>query len=98
MRSSLSHPTTERRRHERRASWRHRNVDGPEQAAPSTTAAALSQQRTAAANPADPRVEVGAGQADPADTACYSCECGLVFSAVVSTTVKCPNCGTQQAW
>ncbi len=39
-----------------------------------------------------------AAEADPADTASYTCECGLVFSAAVSTTVRCPHCGAQQAW
>ena len=34
----------------------------------------------------------------PIDNAHYSCECGLVFEAAVSTTVQCPHCGTPQAW
>jgi hypothetical protein len=32
------------------------------------------------------------------DTAVYSCQCGLVFEASVSTTVGCPHCGHTQAW
>ena len=28
----------------------------------------------------------------------YSCECGFVFEAQVSTSVDCPHCGNQQAW
>jgi hypothetical protein len=32
------------------------------------------------------------------DEAVYTCECGLVFHAPVSTTVGCPHCGGTQAW
>lgn len=32
------------------------------------------------------------------DLASYSCECGYVFEAQVSTTVDCPHCGASQAW
>jgi hypothetical protein len=32
------------------------------------------------------------------DTATYSCGCGYVFTAPVSTTVDCPHCGADQAW
>ena len=32
------------------------------------------------------------------DTATYSCGCGYVFTAPVSTTVDCPHCGSGQAW
>ena len=34
----------------------------------------------------------------PTDLAYYSCQCGYVFTAAVSTSVGCPNCGTTQAW
>lgn len=34
----------------------------------------------------------------PDDRACYSCECGYLFEAEVSTSVSCPHCGTAQAW
>ncbi|MDE3070477.1 MAG: hypothetical protein KGJ43_07090 [Acidobacteriota bacterium] len=34
----------------------------------------------------------------PLDVALYTCQCGLVFSAAVSTTVHCPHCGAVQAW
>jgi hypothetical protein len=80
MRSSLTHPITERRRQERRASWHH---DG---------------EADNAARAAEAAARRGVGSADPADLASYSCECGLVFSAAVSTTVQCPHCGAQQAW
>jgi rubrerythrin len=32
------------------------------------------------------------------DAATYSCECGYVFKAEVTTSVGCPHCGTDQAW
>ncbi len=32
------------------------------------------------------------------DEAVYTCECGFVFHAPVSTSVGCPHCGGSQAW
>ena len=32
------------------------------------------------------------------DAALYSCSCGYVFKAEVTTSVGCPHCGTDQAW
>jgi hypothetical protein len=34
----------------------------------------------------------------PEDRALYSCHCGYAFTAEVSTSVGCPQCGTGQAW
>jgi hypothetical protein len=34
----------------------------------------------------------------PEDRAAYSCSCGHLFEAPVSTTVGCPHCGGTQAW
>lgn len=34
----------------------------------------------------------------PQDQAVYTCQCGYVFEALVSTSVDCPNCGSTQAW
>jgi hypothetical protein len=34
----------------------------------------------------------------PSDLACYTCNCGYVFRAPVSTSVVCPNCQATQAW
>jgi hypothetical protein len=34
----------------------------------------------------------------PIDNASYTCACGFVFAASVSTTVRCPHCGAAQAW
>jgi hypothetical protein len=55
------------------------------------------EQPTAAATtprPAGRRRELGPAQ----DQATYSCSCGYVFEASVSTSVGCPHCGTAQAW
>jgi len=32
------------------------------------------------------------------DRALYTCGCGYVFEAPVSTSVDCPHCGGEQAW
>jgi hypothetical protein len=40
------------------------------------------------------RRELGA----PQDEALYTCGCGFVFEAPVSTSVACPLCGDTQAW
>jgi hypothetical protein len=34
----------------------------------------------------------------PEDHAMYTCTCGYVFEAKVSTSVACPHCGAGQAW
>jgi hypothetical protein len=34
----------------------------------------------------------------PDDRAMYTCSCGYVFEADVTTSVMCPHCGTAQAW
>jgi predicted RNA-binding Zn-ribbon protein involved in translation (DUF1610 family) len=34
----------------------------------------------------------------PTDAALYTCQCGFVFKALVSTSVDCPHCGGTQAW
>jgi hypothetical protein len=50
---------------------------------------------TAAQNPPKRRRrEAGA----PTDAAMYTCDCGFVFKALVSTSVDCPHCGGSQAW
>jgi hypothetical protein len=34
----------------------------------------------------------------PEDHALYGCSCGFQFHAPVSASVRCPHCGTSQAW
>jgi|SRR6202035_779400 len=46
-------------------------------------------------DPAVARVREAGG---PVDRACYTCQCGYIFVATVSTTVTCPHCGSGQAW
>jgi len=46
----------------------------------------------------DPAVARARAAGGPVDHASYSCGCGYLFVAAVSTTVLCPHCGTGQAW
>jgi len=46
-------------------------------------------------HPAERRMRDAGG---PDDRACYSCSCGFVFVAPVSTSVSCPHCESEQAW
>jgi len=49
------------------------------------------------AEPPDPEARVREA-GGPEDHASYTCSCGMVFAAPVSTSVSCPRCGTGQAW
>jgi len=46
-------------------------------------------------HPAERRLRDAGG---PDDRATYSCGCGFLFEAPVSTSVACPHCDTVQAW
>jgi hypothetical protein len=59
------------------------------------SAAARTRPRTATSDPAVQRVRDAGG---PIDRASYTCACGYLFSASVSTSVMCPHCGAGQAW
>jgi hypothetical protein len=48
--------------------------------------------------PRDIAVERVRAAGGPHDRASYTCECGFIFAAPVSTTVACPHCGAGQAW
>ncbi|HUH82064.1 MAG TPA: hypothetical protein VLZ06_12135 [Solirubrobacteraceae bacterium] len=54
------------------------------------------------ADPPGPRCDQAAQRVreagGPLDSACYTCGCGLLFDAPVSTSVSCPHCGADQAW
>ena len=54
------------------------------------------QRRPFARDLADERRMRASG--GPTDTAQYTCVCGYVFEAAVSTSVTCPHCGAGQAW
>jgi hypothetical protein len=56
---------------------------------------AAAEPPTQACDPAVMRVRAAGG---PLDQASYSCSCGYVFDAAVSTSVSCPHCGYAQAW
>jgi hypothetical protein len=77
-------------RSERRHAARRRGRSAPAEPCqvPPRTADACS-------DPAVARVRDSGG---PLDAACYSCQCGYVFVARVSTSVTCPHCNTGQAW
>jgi hypothetical protein len=56
-------------------------------------------RRRAEAPPApDPAVLRVRGAGGPVDEASYTCGCGYVFLAPVSTTVACPHCEACQPW
>lgn len=46
-------------------------------------------------SPAEARARRSGG---PQDHALYRCGCGYAFKAEVSTSVGCPQCGTNQDW
>jgi hypothetical protein len=80
-----------RRRHD------HRPARPP---APGTEAAAAAEPAPGrrAAGGCDPAVDRVRDAGGPVDTALYTCGCGYLFSAAVTTTVSCPHCGCDQAW
>jgi hypothetical protein len=49
-------------------------------------------------HPIDPAVQRAREAGGPIDRACYSCQCGYIFVASVSTSVDCPHCKAAQAW
>jgi hypothetical protein len=85
MRASLPYPLRDRR-HPRR----HRSLRDYRRAR-----SASAQPQASVPDTAVMRVREAGG---PLDEACYSCGCGYLFVASVSTTVLCPHCGAGQAW
>ena len=69
-----------------------RRVHAPARPAPE---AAASEPAGVDDHPHERRARESGG---PIDNAAYSCACGYVFEAAVSTSVRCPHCGTEQAW
>ena len=101
MRPPLAHSITERHRRHIGAPWRRsRDVEiAPQPAAPQNGAAnRLEQTSTQASEVADPTMRRARAAGGPVDLASYNCQCGMVFSASVSTTVSCPHCGAEQDW
>ncbi len=113
MRASLRHPISERRvlRRRRRgryaaphteavlATGRAAQVPGPSSKAPAPAprvrSAPATDRQGSAPDLALRRARAAGG---PVDQASYSCSCGYVFAAAVSTSVACPVCGCAQAW
>ncbi|HLH15418.1 MAG TPA: hypothetical protein VKV16_11555 [Solirubrobacteraceae bacterium] len=91
MRTSLLNPLLESRharRHRRRASREHEAVaavGGEVESVAGRTGGDADAQRVREAG-------------GPLDRASYSCSCGCVFDAAVSTSVGCPHCGAEQVW
>jgi hypothetical protein len=82
----LLHPLAERHSRRRR---------------PTRRAATLHKRRiepSSAPEPRDIAVARVRAAGGPLDEASYTCQCGYLFAAPVSTTVACPHCGTSQAW
>ncbi|HWX86878.1 MAG TPA: hypothetical protein VNX67_01745 [Solirubrobacteraceae bacterium] len=61
---------------------------------------AWRQHEQASSPPAAPDIAVRRNRdaGGPVDEACYPCSCGYFFIAPVSTSVRCPHCGSTQAW
>jgi hypothetical protein len=57
-----------------------------------------AQRPSTAAHTGDSAVQRVRDAGGPVDQASYTCTCGFLFSASVSTSVMCPHCGTDQAW
>ena len=61
-----------------------------------------SEPEAAAPTPLDPGTITVRRQrraaTDPQDHAMYTCHCGYMFEAPVSTSVSCPQCSDAQAW
>ncbi|HEX4186273.1 MAG TPA: hypothetical protein VHY83_00110 [Solirubrobacteraceae bacterium] len=87
MRASLLHPLAETRPARRRRRRRETRRRSARTAQPAAVAVPLES--------AEQRVREAGG---PVDRAFYSCACGMLFQAKVSTTVRCPHCGAGQAW
>ncbi len=93
MKAKLPHPLRERspERPERRGHGRTAGSRRVRRAAEPAAVASPAAER-------DPAVERARMAGGPLDTAVYTCGCGYLFSAPVSTTVACPHCGCDQAW
>jgi hypothetical protein len=109
MKTSLLHPKSRDRRHLRRARGRRRSAifATDAAAAPDSVAttdivdvvAVAEQTDTRGIAPtADTQARRVRAAGGPLDRASYTCECGYVFLAAVTTTVRCPHCGDTQAW
>ena len=112
MRNSLAYSATERRRRHIAPPWRRsRDVEIAPQSAgadadpPASNGAAsngavahIEQTSSSETRVPDSTMSRARAAGGPVDVASYSCSCGMIFSASVSTSVACPHCGTEQDW
>ncbi len=101
MRASIPHPLRERLQHPLRERIPRRLRDRRHSRwGRSRPASADSRAVTPSpgCGPSDLAVERVRDAGGPVDRASYSCQCGFVFLAPVSTTVTCPHCEAGQAW
>jgi hypothetical protein len=87
----LLHPLAERHSRRRRPTRRAGVSLHKRQVAPAAVPTPTPEPRDIAVE----RVRAAGG---PLDEASYTCQCGYLFAAPVTTTVACPHCGTSQAW
>jgi hypothetical protein len=71
---------------------------GERQRAPRRRGRRAAPQAEQISRPCDPAVQRVREAGGPVDQAFYTCQCGYLFRAAVSTTVNCPHCGSDQAW
>ena len=90
MRARIPYPRLRRR--PRRRDGR---SPGPHQPALPDPAPRIEDALPGVADAAVIRVRRAGG---PVDEASYTCACGYVFKAAVSTTVCCPRCQASQPW
>jgi hypothetical protein len=105
MRASIPHPLRDRlahplRRIPRRMRERRHSRWGRSRPGAASSHAVTPSPRSgpSRSGPSDLAVERVRDAGGPVDRASYSCECGYVFLAPVSTTVTCPHCQAGQAW
>jgi hypothetical protein len=98
MRPRLLHPIRERDAQRRGGHDRRKHAPKAAPAPHDAAAAAEPAPGRRAAGGCDPAVDRVRSAGGPIDNAVYTCCCGYLFSAAVSTTVVCPHCGTDQAW
>ena len=100
MRTNLLHPLRERAEGPTRTERRHSERRSKQRRAEPPRRIVVEETPVEAGLPpdCDPAVARVRQAGGPLDQAVYTCGCGYLFSAPVSTTVACPHCGTGQAW
>jgi hypothetical protein len=97
MRTILPHPLAERR-HARRRQHKRPAASAHSPAPAVQPSLAVQPDEVTSLADLDLAVQRVRAAGGPIDEASYTCSCGYIFLAAVSTTVACPHCGTGQAW